>query len=328
MSFYAAMAKAASRLVEQYGMEARWYSQEAVSSSCSVTLFTPGLGSALESEPYTSVSGQTVTLEYTGTTEELFVASEKESLAENYGLGWSGRRAFGASIVETSDPTQPHSLFWGDISQDKVAGFNYGGAGWQGAGWSLTGTQDPVINPYIVIDGDTGTVEWWDGDTLRDTVANFFNVASDTGQLMFISTPEAPVSAELTLITEPTGVSLDGADDWCGNSTGGSGFDPVTGKNTGVSDVPHLVQSVFVETDVSLVDGSRIESGRKVILMDGSQTPTTGWKLDADYTGGVPAAGSFPGAISGGVRGRWTVVEVKEINPAGIPLLYELQVMQ
>lgn len=105
-------------------------------------------------------------------------------------------------------------------------------------------------------------------------------------------------------------------------------FDPVTGKNTSSSDTAHLAQSVFVETDVSLVDGSRIESGRKVILMDGAQTPTTGWKLDADYTDGVPAAGSFPGAVSGGVRGRWTVVEVKEINPAGIPLLYELQVMQ
>ena len=318
VSFYAAMAKAASRLVEQYGMEARWYSQEAVSPSCSVTL---------EASQADLFSGFGVTaMENIDGHDASTADTEGRRIAHTaaFTVDWEGSRSI-EFVVNSASESGDVAVFFDDGGSPNLFA-QLSAEATLAAGDRITVIAEPdSVTPtdqrvrikrngtevVSSVGGTVGTTELYIG------LFNFpTNDGTPVGSISFTAFPAADdlVSGE--------------GDDWCGNSTGGSGFDPVTGKNTSVSDVPHLVQSVLVETDVSLVDGSRIESGRKVILMDGAQTPTTGWKLDADYTDGVPAAGSFPGAISGGVRGRWTVVEVKEINPAGIPLLYELQVMQ
>jgi hypothetical protein len=104
-------------------------------------------------------------------------------------------------------------------------------------------------------------------------------------------------------------------------------YDAVQDKKTASNDTLITARGVLLDVGVSVIDGSRIESGRRVILLDTAKQPRMGWKLDADANGSIDAVGLFPGAVAGGsLSGVWTVVEIKTIAPGGVPLLYEVQV--
>lgn len=185
--------------------------------SCAITLLSPSWTSLFEGLAFASVSGQTVVLDTDVTEETLFGAAEKAGLEDNYLINWSGRRYIGVTQTGVSGGRSNANFQWGKAGTGKIVGFVFTDVGWQGDGWSLIDTQDAVTNPYLVIDGDTGNVEWWDGDTLRDTVEGFFDTALDTGQVFLVAYPEEPAQATFTVITTGADYALGGANDWCGN---------------------------------------------------------------------------------------------------------------
>lgn len=79
----------------------------------------------------------------------------------------------------------------------------------------------------------------------------------------------------------------------------------------------HTVNAVRADTEKSFVDGSRIESGRRVYLIAGDTPPAIGWRLAGpEYI--VDTAESH--------YTDWAIIDIKEITPAGLPLLFEVQV--
>jgi len=103
-------------------------------------------------------------------------------------------------------------------------------------------------------------------------------------------------------------------------------YDPITDKAATTSSLTVTTNGVLLEVAQSLVDGSAIEKGRKVFILDPKEKPLMGWRFDADSIP-VKSVSLFPGSFqSAGMSGMWSVVEIKTIAPGGVPLLYEVQV--
>lgn len=90
-------------------------------------------------------------------------------------------------------------------------------------------------------------------------------------------------------------------------------YDPVTGAQTSDVEVTQPAQAILQDyalqqSGMSYADGTVIKQGDKKILVaaQGLTPPTLTMKVLADGT-------------------TWTIVNIKEINPAGTPLVYELQ---
>lgn len=98
-------------------------------------------------------------------------------------------------------------------------------------------------------------------------------------------------------------------------------FDPVTGGSTPGTIVDQSAQAILQDygaqqAGTSYAAGTEIRQGDKKIMVAALTT-----------VDGQPAQLSPPKmttkVIAGGVT--WTIVNIKEINPAGTPLLYEIQ---
>ncbi|MCY1388624.1 hypothetical protein D9M71_33990 [compost metagenome] len=91
-------------------------------------------------------------------------------------------------------------------------------------------------------------------------------------------------------------------------------YDPVTGETTGDATLAQSAQMILLdytlqESGVKYADGSQVQSGDKKILI-----AAKGLEWPPRLSTRVAADGA-----------DWQVVNVKEANPAGTPLVYELQ---
>lgn len=88
-------------------------------------------------------------------------------------------------------------------------------------------------------------------------------------------------------------------------TTGGS-IDPVTGDTTAGTTVTYTPNTIVQRYADELIDGTRILSSDRLIILDNTIEPLTTDKIT--------------------IRGEdWTIVSVSESRPAGIPLVYFVQ---
>ena len=88
-------------------------------------------------------------------------------------------------------------------------------------------------------------------------------------------------------------------------TTGGS-IDPVTGETTAGTTVTYSPNTIVQKYADALIDGTRILSSDRLIILDNTIEPLTTDKIT--------------------IRGEdWTIVNVTESRPAGVPLVYFVQ---
>lgn len=104
-------------------------------------------------------------------------------------------------------------------------------------------------------------------------------------------------------------------------------FDPVTNKPTSGGTVNNTTVGLFTNIDRSLVDGTRIQDTERVMVIDASFAPRMGDLVDVSGAVVAESVGAAPGIIlSAGQAVAWTIVAIREINPAGTPVCYFVQV--
>lgn len=103
--------------------------------------------------------------------------------------------------------------------------------------------------------------------------------------------------------------------------------DPVTSTDTATSPLQHNTIGAVIDASESLIDGTRIGEGNKVVLLIPAIAPSKGWKLDLDAPSDAGSTiGTFPGVVpTGGLAGLWAIAVVRELKPAGTVLLYEVE---
>lgn len=90
--------------------------------------------------------------------------------------------------------------------------------------------------------------------------------------------------------------------------TVGDGVDPVTGAETAGVETVYTPNGIFKEYDEKLIDGTRIQSGDRMLILDNTIEPIASDEIEID--------GNY-----------WNVVSpIKAKSPAGIPLVYIAQV--
>lgn len=104
-------------------------------------------------------------------------------------------------------------------------------------------------------------------------------------------------------------------------------FDDATNKPVSGGTVNHTTVGVFTKIDRSLADGTRIASTDRIMVIDASVTPQMGDLLDVSGMVQAEAVGAAPGIVlTTGQAQAWAIVDIKEVNPAGTPICYFVQV--
>jgi hypothetical protein len=88
-------------------------------------------------------------------------------------------------------------------------------------------------------------------------------------------------------------------------TTGGT-IDPVTGVPTAGTTVTYTPNTIVQKYADELIDGARILSSDRMIILDNTIEPVS---TDTITIGGE----------------NWSIVSIRESNPAGIPLVYFVQ---
>lgn len=88
--------------------------------------------------------------------------------------------------------------------------------------------------------------------------------------------------------------------------TTGDSIDPVTGTVTAGTTVIYTPNTIVQKYADELVDGTRILSSDRMIILDNTIEPVS--------TDTITIRGA-----------NWSIVSIKESNPAGIPLVYFVQ---
>ncbi len=99
---------------------------------------------------------------------------------------------------------------------------------------------------------------------------------------------------------------------------------PASGGNTVIASI-----GVFREIARRLVDGTRIQSGDRELVMMPDVEVRMGDRIDVSSIGDTTATtvGGAPGIILGaGVAGSWAIQEINEVRPAGTILAYVVRV--
>ena len=99
---------------------------------------------------------------------------------------------------------------------------------------------------------------------------------------------------------------------------------PTSGGNTVIASI-----GVFREIARRLVDGTRIQSGDRELVMVPDVEVRMGDRIDVSSIGDTTATtvGGAPGIILGaGVAGSWAIQEINEVRPAGTILAYIVRV--
>ncbi|MBF0675588.1 hypothetical protein [Pseudomonas sp.] len=99
-------------------------------------------------------------------------------------------------------------------------------------------------------------------------------------------------------------------------------YDPVTGEDTPSEPADQPAQAILQDypaqmSGMSYADGTVIRQGDKKILVAALTTDSSGQKVQ------LTPPQMTTQVIAGGVT--WAVVNIKEISPAGTPLVYEIQ---
>jgi len=104
-------------------------------------------------------------------------------------------------------------------------------------------------------------------------------------------------------------------------------FDPVTNKPISGGTVNNTTVGMFTTINRSLVDGTRIQDTERVMVIDSSFAPRMGDLVDVSGAVAAENVGAAPGTIlSAGQAVAWTIVAIRDINPAGTPVCYFIQV--
>lgn len=104
-------------------------------------------------------------------------------------------------------------------------------------------------------------------------------------------------------------------------------FSNITNKPVSGGTVSLATVGLFTKIDRSLVDGTRIQDTDRVMVIDASVSPRMGDLLDVSGMVTPESVGAAPGIIlSPGQALSWTIVAIKDINPAGTPICYFVQV--
>ena len=99
---------------------------------------------------------------------------------------------------------------------------------------------------------------------------------------------------------------------------------PTSGGNTVIAST-----GVFRSIARRLVDGTRIQSGDRELVMVPDVEVRMGDRIDVSSIGDTTATtvGGAPGIILGaGIAGTWAIQEITEIRPAGVLLAYVVRV--
>lgn len=91
----------------------------------------------------------------------------------------------------------------------------------------------------------------------------------------------------------------------------GGTFDPVTGTETGATskELTPKPNGVLANYKTSLVDGTRIKTGDRLLILDTSQAPETSDRVKIGTA-------------------EWSIVNMKAVKPADTPLVHFVQVRQ
>ena len=83
--------------------------------------------------------------------------------------------------------------------------------------------------------------------------------------------------------------------------------DPVTGEVTEGNGAPYLVKGILKMYPDNLIDGTRIKTSDRELVIDGSIEPLMNDRIEIN-------------------RQEWSVQSIKTANPGGTPLVYFVQV--
>lgn len=106
-------------------------------------------------------------------------------------------------------------------------------------------------------------------------------------------------------------------------------FDNTTNKPTSGGNTVIASTGVFRSIARRLVDGTRIQSGDRELVMVPDVEVRMGDRIDVSSIGDTTATtvGGAPGIILGaGIAGTWAIQEINEIRPAGVLLAYVVRV--
>jgi hypothetical protein len=106
-------------------------------------------------------------------------------------------------------------------------------------------------------------------------------------------------------------------------------FDNTTNQPTSGGNTVIASTGVFREIARRLVDGTRIQSGDRELVMVPDVEVRMGDRIDVSSIGDTTATtvGGAPGIILGaGVAGSWAIQEINEVRPAGTILAYVVRV--
>lgn len=107
-------------------------------------------------------------------------------------------------------------------------------------------------------------------------------------------------------------------------------FDDITNKPTSNSVTTHLTNGCFVNQKDKTINGSRIESGEKLIVIDSTVEPQFNDLIDVnadpDNTEDGAVVGASSSVILGALAGSWTIVDIEVVAPASEPICYFLKV--
>lgn len=84
-------------------------------------------------------------------------------------------------------------------------------------------------------------------------------------------------------------------------------YDPVTGNETGATTALLATVGAFMQITAAYADTHEVQTGDRLLMVDASVAPTLTDKIEMDAA-------------------ELAIVNIDEINPAGTPLAYSLQV--
>lgn len=88
----------------------------------------------------------------------------------------------------------------------------------------------------------------------------------------------------------------------------GQSYDPVLGRASASADSSFSAKGVMLAYESSEIDGSNVQSGDRKVILQAVEQPKAADRLRV------------------GLESSWTIVSWKEVAPAGLALIYELQV--
>jgi len=105
----------------------------------------------------------------------------------------------------------------------------------------------------------------------------------------------------------------------------GAVFNDVTNTVTSGGNVSHTTTGVVLHIGAAVVNGTRIQSGERAVILAPTFAPIMGDKMMLTATSPT-TTGAAPGSVlSLGLPGAWTISDIETIKPAGTVLAYRVR---